>query len=247
MLDMDLQTFADETTLEGGGETQTVTIGEQEYTLDELAEVLKNNKRLERKITELGQKNGELESTVERAQEWLKFDDFLKTQPANVVQEFSKNVDDFFTAVQQGTVTQRSITGIDKAINAADKAGDTKTADALRDERDEALAELLVDKEILSLAKEAKKDGIEFDEDEFKAYLAKYLEDEGLLDDNDEWDTKEIKRAYKAYKLDQKEKALSKPPAVGTGGSGVSAGKGKSDKGPKNLKEAFNRYMGINT
>lgn len=244
-LKMNLQFFAEEP--EGGNEPPTtVKIGDKEYSIEDLQNKLTGYEKLEKQFTKVSQENSELRKTGEAAKKWLDFDAYVAQFPENVQQQFIQQVNSFFSNVQTGDVQQKDITGINKAIKTAEKAGDNKTADTLRDARDEALSELLFEKEMLSIEKQAKKDGIEFDEDHFRGFLKDYLEEEGLSED-DEFDTKKIKEAYRAYKLDIREKRLSEKeksdeksilPNVGTGGSGIGVGANKQSKAPKNLKEA---------
>jgi hypothetical protein len=240
LIPWNLQLFAED------GDTQPteqkVKIGEQEYTIEELQERLKSYEKLEKQFTKVSQEKAELQKIAEQSKEWLEFDKFLQQFPDDVRKQFGATVENFFRAVETGNVTQRQITNINKAIEKAEAIGNEKLADTLTDARDEVLSDLMYEKEISSIEKQARKDGIEFDEDEFEDYLANYLEEEELLDENGQFDLREIKRAYKLYlkdKLLEKQKKEDVP-NVGTGSTGVGVG-GKNKDAPKSIREAFRR------
>ncbi|KIL38307.1 hypothetical protein SD70_27210 [Gordoniibacillus kamchatkensis] len=121
---------------------QTVKIGEKEFTIEELQTKLTGYEKLEKQFTKVSQENSELKKLSEAAKEWLEFDKVVSSLPPAQQQQFIKQTNDFFAAVQSGNVTQQDVSGINKAITAAQKAGDNKTADALEDARDEALQTL---------------------------------------------------------------------------------------------------------
>lgn len=247
MLKLHLQRFAEE------GQTDTaevskIKVGDSEYTEDELKERLKSYDKLNAQFTKVTQENSELKKVAETAQEWLQFDSYIQSLPTDRQQDFAGRVQDFLQSVQEGTVTQKKVDSLKSVIKAAEKSGDDDAAKALTDLRDDALSELILDREITSLGKQAKKDGIEWDEDGFKSYVAEFLAERGL-GENDEFDTDELPLIYRLYRADMKEKALEEQqkrdlPHVGTGGSGVGVSPTKPDKPPKNLREAHKWAMG---
>lgn len=242
---LNLQFFAEGGDGGSGGEPpQTVKIGDQEYSVSDLQTKLSDYSKLEKKMTQVSQENSELRKTADMAKEWINFDQAIRSLPEAQQQQFIKQTNDFFAAVQAGTVAQKDVSGINKAIAAAEKAGDTKTADKLTDARDEALSTVWLNEQFEDLEEQAEADGIDFKKREFKKFLTQYLEDEGYGEDDD-FDERDVKRAYKLYRAEKKDKANDDKqkqnlPNVGTGGSGVGVG-GKDNKttAPKNLKEAM--------
>lgn len=226
---------------------QTVKIGDQEYTVEQLQTKLSDYAKLEKQHTKVTQENSDLRKTADAAKEWLEFDKVVSSLPADKQQQFIQQTNAFFAAVQSGNVTQQDVSGINKAITAAQKAGDNKTADALEGARDEAMQTLWLSEQFDELEDRAEQDGIEFKQREFKKFFTKYLEDEGY-DEGEEFGKREIRAAYKLYVADKKEKAAESErknnlPNLGTGGTGITAGKNQNDKGPKTLKEATERAL----
>lgn len=247
-----LHPFYDQDTgAEGGSnEPQTVKIGDKEYSIDDLQNKLTGYEKLEKQFTKVSQENSDLRKTAEAAKEWLNFDKVVSGLPENLQQQFIKQTNDFFAAVQSGNVTQQDISGINKAIKAAEKAGDTKAAGALEGARDEALNTVWLNEQLEDIEEQAETDGIPFKKREFKKFLTSYLEEEGF-DETDEITARDIKRAYREYRADKKEKAAEDErkknlPNVGTGSSGVAAGGKTKNKGPANLKEAAKMAMEMN-
>lgn len=238
---MNLQFFAEEGASEDSQPT-TVKIGDKEYSVEDLQNKLTGYEKLEKQFTKVSQENGELRRKQEPAQKWMDFDAYVAQFPAEVQQQLVQEINSFFAKVQTGNIQQKDITGINKAIKTAEKAGDDDTADKLKDARDEALVTMKLNETLEDLEEQAEEDGIPFKKREFKQFLAKYLEDEGY-DEDDDFDEREIKRAYKLYRAEKKEKAAEDGkkqnlPNVGTGGSGIGVGANKQSKAPKNLKEA---------
>lgn len=236
---------------QGGNEPpQTVKIGDEEYTLEDLQTKLTGYTKLEKQFTKVSQENSDLRKTAEAAKEWLEFDKVVSALPPTQQQQFIKQTNEFFAAVQSGSVTQQDISGINKAIKAAEKAGDSKAAGALEGARDEALNTVWLNEQLEDIEEQAETDGVPFKKRDFKKFLTSYLEEEGF-DESDDITARDIKRAYREYRANQKEKAAEDErkknlPNVGTGSSGVAAGGKPNNKGPKNLKEAAKMAMEMN-
>lgn len=242
MLKLNLQFFAEGDTPEGDVPA-TVKIGDKEFTVEELQNKLTGYEKLEKQFTKVSQENSDLRKTGEAAKKWLDFDAYVAQFPADVQQKFIEQVNTFFASAQTGNIQQKDITGINKAIKTAEKAGDDETADKLKGARDEALVTMKLNETLDDLEEQAEEDGIPFKKREFKKFLAKYLEDEGYEEDDD-FDEREIKRAYRLYKAEKQDKSKEDDkkknlPNVGTGGSGIGVGANKQTKAPKNLKEAM--------
>jgi hypothetical protein len=233
----------------GGNEPpQTVTIGDKEYSIADLQNKLTGYEKLEKQFTKVSQENSDLRKTAESAKEWLNFEQTIQQLPPNMQQQFIKQTNEFFAAVQSGNVTQQDVSGINKAIKAAEKSGETGAAEALEGARDDALQTIWLNEQYDELEERAESDGIQFKKKEFEKFLTKYLEDEGY-DETDDVTKREIRAAYKLYAAEKKEKSAEDErkrnlPNLGTGASGVAAGGKPNDKGPKNVKEATKLLLG---
>lgn len=233
-----------------GGGTATVKVGDKDYTLEDLQTKLTGYEKLEKQFTKVTQENSDLRKVGESAKEWLSFEQAIKNLPENQQQQYIKQTNDFFAAAQAGTVTQQDISGINKAIKAVEKSGDAKAADALEGAKDEALSALWLNEQYDELEEQAETDGITFKKKEFEKFLYKYLEDEGY-DESDDVTKREIRAAYKLYRVEKKERSTEEErkrnlPNLGTGSSGVGVGNKQNDKGPKSIKEATQRLLSGN-
>lgn len=234
-----------------GTPPQTVKIGDKDYTTEELQTKLTGYEKLEKQFTKVSQENSDLRKVSDSAKDWLNFEQVIKQLPENVQQQFVKQTNDFFVSAQAGTLTQQDISGINKAIKTAEKAGDSKAADALEGARDEAVQAIWLNEQYEELEELAENDGIPFKKKEFKTFLTKYLEDEGYTDEDD-ITKRDIRAAYKLYVVEKKAKASDEErknnlPNFSTGSSGIGVGnKNTNDKGPKTIKEATQRMLSGN-
>lgn len=233
---MNLQFFADNEPPVGGDDTpQTVKIGDKEFTVDELQTKLDGYSKLEKQFTKVSQENSELKKTSEQAKAWLDFEAQLTSMSPEVQQKFVNQTNEFFAAVQSGNVTQQDISGINKAIKSAEKAGDDKTAEKLTEARDSALE---LNELYEEFEEKAEEDGFAFKKREFRKYLEKWVDEEGY-DEDESLNERDLRRAFKDFRASKKKEAEKQNlPSVGTGSSGVGVGNTKpNDKGPKNLAE----------
>lgn len=213
-LKLNLQRFAD-------GDASPIKLGEKEYTPEQLQEAITKAEayaKLEPEFTRKSQKLSELEKQSEAFKEWSAFDAFLRENPTLATQ-----VVDVINSFQNGkNVTTTDISAITKGIKVAEKSGDDETAQRL-----EQLESLFLEREIEqtfeSLAKRAEKDGLDYNEDAFKEFAEKWLEEELEIGDEDEVKPKDIRQAYTAYKAHLLEETIKngKIPRLGSRSAGV--------------------------
>jgi hypothetical protein len=219
---------------------QTITIGDKEYTLEQLQDLVnkypeleKSYKKLEAEFTKTSQAKKELESKVQAAEQWLQFSDYLQQHP-----DLAKQIADVVDGYNSGNpVTQANLNTISRAIDKADKAGDDELVKRL-EALEAALQERQIEETLDSLEKRAKSDGLEdFTLDGFKEFADKWLEEELGLGDDDDITPKELRLAYTAYKahLLEQTKERGKVPKVSSDSTGAPPAKEKDDR-PKGLK-----------
>lgn len=242
MLKLHLQQFAEDPADQGGG-AEKIQIGDKEFTLEELQEQLKSYDKLQKEFTKVTQKNSELSKEAEKVKQWLEFDQYLdqlsQTVP-DVKPQVGRMIDSFLQSLAKGdTPTQAQMGQLSKAIDKAEDKGDDETVQSLR-ALEETVMQTTLEKEFLAIEKMAESDGIEFDLDQFKEFADQWLEDLGIGEDDD-FDLKLLRKAYKEYLADQlKEGKKKEIPPLGTSGGASAPDKAKEQK-IGGLKGAFER------
>jgi hypothetical protein len=221
---------------------QTVTIGDKEYTLEQLQEVVskypeleKSYKKLESEFTKTSQSKKELEAQLEQLKPWGEFDAFVRANPT-----LAKQINDVVEAYASGQqVSQTNMNAISKAIDKAEKSGDDELVKRL-EALEAQLQERQIEDTLESLTKRAEKDGLdEFTLDGFQEYASKWLEEELGIGDDDDVSPKELRLAYTAYKahlLEEKSKRDKVPKVKSDAAAPPST---KKEEKPKSWKERF--------
>lgn len=232
-----------------------IKIGEQEYTIEQLQEIVtkhpeleKSYKKLEGEFTKTKQSHKELETQSAQlkqfADEWGEFAQNVTNNPT-LAGELVKVYQNF----QQGTLTKQDTNTLQTAIKSAKQDGDSDAVKELREQFEavqSALAEQEIEKTFGSLEERAEKDGLEdFTIDGFKKFAETWLEEEEGIGEDDEVTPKHIRQAYTAYKAQLLEETIKsgKIPHLGSNGGGTPDAKPPKDA-PKGLAARIAQAQG---
>jgi vacuolar-type H+-ATPase subunit I/STV1 len=221
---------------------QTVTIGDKEYTLEQLQEVVskypeleKSYKKLESEFTKTSQSKKELEAQLEQLKPWGEFDAFVRANPT-----LAKQINDVVEAYASGQqVSQTNMNAISKAIDKAEKSGDDELVKRL-EALEAQLQERQIEDTLQSLTKRAEKDGLdEFTLDGFQEYASKWLEEELGIGDDDDVSPKELRLAYTAYKAHLLETKSKRDKVPNVKSDAAAPPSSKKEEKPKHWKDRF--------
>lgn len=209
--------MSDEFNFDYNGET--FEVNGQEMTGEQL---LESYQKLQKEFTKVTQKNSEISKNEQAVKQWLDYDKSLQELSeqtgVDVKALAGSQINAIIENIAQGKMpTNAQSQQLDKAINKAEKAGDSETARQL-EELQSYVSQQVLDKTIEEIFTNFAQEGYEIDADDFEKFTDEWLEDFGIGED-DEFDPKLLKKAAQAYEAKLlKESSRRRIPQLGTSG-----------------------------
>lgn len=208
-------------------------------------ELLQSYQKLQKEFTKVTQKNSQFSKENENVKQWVEWDNSLKKiseeKGIDVRALAGSQINSLIESIMSGNVpTNSEQQSLEKAINKAEKKGDSETVQQLN-ELQSYVSEQILTNAITEIFESFEEEGYDVDPDDFEEFVDTWLEDLGY-DEEDEFDPKLLRKAAQAYEAKLlKESNRRRIPQLGTSGGASSPNRGKEPEKIGGIKGAAAR------